>query len=451
MLAPLLGATILLLLVALVASWHRSRALARATRELREGHARRLLQERITQAKAEVEHARATFLADVSRVIVDSLDAPGAITTVVRLAVPFLADACVIDLVDDEGGLRRAAAMHDDPAVVAWLGRRYPPSRPIHPLLARVLAEGRSWMVSHGHKADRCEPDDEAWRPVAALLVPLLARGRTLGVVSFFSLESGRRFEPDDRALAEDLVRRIALAVDNGRLFRAADDAHRRFHDLVEGLRAVVWEADVVRRHYTFVSGRAVGLLGHPLARWLGEPDFWLTVQHPADRDRCAEESRAARAQGDDHDLEYRVIAADGGVVWVLDLVRVVRHPDGSARHLRGVMVDVTASKRAEQALREGEEVRRHAADLALVAALANGASHEINNPLAIIMGNLEVLARRADTPAPLAVRIDAMLAAGRRIAGIVGSMRRITRIETAASGPELPAMLDIRRSSGDA
>lgn len=207
-------------------------------------------------------------------------------------------------------------------------------------------------------------------------------------------------------------------------------------------------DAPAVRRHYTFVSGRAVALLGHPLARWHDEADFWLNLQHPEDRDQSAADSRAARAEGRDHDLEYRVLTADGRVVWILDLVRVVRHADGSVRHLRGVMVDVTQSKNAELAQREGEEARRHAAALASVAALANAAAHEINNPLAIIMGTLELFVRRTDTPPVIAVRTDAMLAAGRRIAGIVGSMRRITRLENVPSPGELPAMLDLKRSS---
>ena len=158
--------------------------------------------------------------------------------------------------------------------------------------------------------------------------------------------------------------------------------------------------------------------------------------------------SCAARVEERDHDLEYRVVTADGRIVWILDLVRVVRHPDGRVRHLRGVMVDVTQGKRAELAQREGGEARRHAAALASVAALANAAAHEINNPLAIIIGNLELVARREDVPSVVAVRTDAMLAAGRRIAGIIGSMRRITRLENIPSRGGLPAMLDLERSS---
>ena len=342
-----------------------------------------------------------------------------------------------MDLVDPEGVLTRVASVHAAAADGTALDARYPVAAPMHPLLARVLRDGKAHLVRHGHEADL---------PTGAFVIPLIARGRTLGVVSLFSNEPARHFGPDERVLAEEVTRRAALAVDNARLYHAANDAHRRFHDLVEGLGAIVWEADAVRRHHTFVSGRAVTLLGYPLARWHDDADFWLSIQHPDDRGRSTSLSRAARANADDHDLEYRVAAADGRIVWILDLVRVVRHPDGSVHHLRGVMVDVTQSKRAGLAQREGEEARRQAAALASVAALASAAAHEINNPLAIIQGNLEMFARRSDIPPAVAGRIDVMLAAGRRIAQIVGNMRRITRLRNAPTAADLPPMLDLRR-----
>jgi PAS domain-containing protein len=443
MLAPVLGAVLLtLLLAALVTSWRRSRALVRATDALRESHARRLLQERLAQERARVEHERAAFLADVSTVVADSLDVPVAVATVARLAVPFLADVCVVDLLDSEGRLARAAAVHADPGAGTALARHYRAAPPMHPLLAAVLRDGKPQDARYAPGMDLAPADPDGRGAAVGVLLPLTARGRTLGVVSLFRCESGRRFTEDDRGLAGDLTHRIALAVDNARLYHAADDAHRRFQDLVEGLGAVVWESDAVRRHYTFVSGRAISFLGHPLGRWYDEPDFWLAVQHPDDRERSAAASRGARAEGSDHDLEYRVLRADGGVVWVLDLVRVVRHPDGRVRHLRGVMVDITERK-------DGEVARRQAEALASVAALAAAAAHEINNPLAVLQASVEILARRGDVPPPVSRRIDPMLDAVRRIAAIVASMRQITRLENIPTTADLPAMLDLKRCGG--
>jgi PAS domain S-box-containing protein len=409
----------------------------------------RLIQERGTPNRVLTAHERNAFLTHVSELVADSPDIAAVVAIVAHQAVPLLADACIVDLADDDGVLARMASVHQDPEIVDVVARAYPASSPTHPLLARVVGKGRALHVSQGHDADLDGMAGDGCRPAAAFLIPLVVRGRVLGVVSLFSLESGRRFGAGDRALAEDLGHRLALGVENARLSRVVDDTHRRFHDLIDGLGAIVWEADAKRRRCTFVNGRAVAVFGHPLARWHDEPDFWLTVQHPDDRERCAAESRSACAEGRDHDLAYRVVTPDGRVVPVLDLVRVVRHADGRVRHLRGVMLDVTEGAHAAQ--RRGDAARDHAAALGSVAALASAAAHEINNPLAIIMGNLEMFARREDIPAGVTVRTNAMLAACRRIGDIVGSMRRITRLENAPPQGGLPPMLDLKRSSMEA
>ena len=439
MLAPAIGALLFgLLSAALIASLRRSRALLRATHALRESHARHLLDERVTQEKVRLQQERAAFLADVSTIVSDTLDAPVALATVARIAVPFLADSCLMDLSDGDGGLARVAAVHADPSDGATLARHFRAAAPVHPLLSRVLREGTPQRMT----ADFAPwIDDDAQAPAGGLLIPLVARGRTLGVMSLFSHSPGRHFSPDERA----------LAVDNARLYHAADDARNLFHDLVEGLGAIVWEADAARSAYTFVSGRAVALLGHPLNRWYDEPDFWLSVQHPGDRERSVALNRSATAEGADHPLEYRVVAADGRIVWMLDLVRVVRQADGTVRRLRGVMIDISERKRAELLEREGEEDRRHAAQLASVAELATAAAHEINNPLTIIQGNLDLFMRRPDLPHDVGGRLETMLAAGERIADIVGRMRRIIRLERAPGPAGLPVMLDLRRSTDDA
>ena len=408
----------------------------------------RVIQERGTANRVLTAHERHAFLTHVSELVADSPDIAAVVAIVAHQAVPLLADACLVDLADDDGVLTRMASVHQDPEVVETLARAYPASAPTHPLLARVLSKGRVLHVSHGHDADLDAMAGDGCRPAAAILIPLVVRGRGLGVVSLLSFESGRRFGAGDRALAEDLGHRLALGVENARLSRVVDDTQRRFHDLVDGLGAIVWEADAKRRRCTFMNGRAVAVFGHPLARWHDEPDFWLTIQHPDDRERSAAESKTASAEGRDHDLAYRVVTPDGRIVPVLDLVRVVRHADGRVRHLRGVMLDVTEGAQATLAQQRGNGAREQATALGSVAALASAAAHEINNPLAIIMGNLEMFARREDIPEGVTVRTNAMLAACRRIGDIVGSMRRITRLENAPPQGGLPPMLDLKRSS---
>src|ERR1700730_2260214 len=125
-----------------------------------------------------------------------------------------------------------------------------------------------------------------------------------------------------------------------------------RFRDLVNSVEGIVWEADATTLQFLFVSDRAERILGYPVERWLAEPTFWKDHLHPDDRERAVPFRERASGEDRDHELEYRMIAADGRVVWLRDLVTVVG--DGErATQLRGVTVDITDLKHAETALRE--------------------------------------------------------------------------------------------------
>jgi PAS domain S-box-containing protein len=125
-----------------------------------------------------------------------------------------------------------------------------------------------------------------------------------------------------------------------------------RFRDLVNSVEGIVWEADATTFQFLFVSDQAERILGYPVERWLSEPTFWKDHLHPDDREWVVPFCERATGENRDHDFEYRMIAADGSVVWLRDLVTVVVE-GGRATRLRGVMVDITDRKHAETALRE--------------------------------------------------------------------------------------------------
>lgn len=136
--------------------------------------------------------------------------------------------------------------------------------------------------------------------------------------------------------------------------------AEQRFRDILQGLHAIVWEADAQTWQFTFVSQRAEDILGYPVQQWLTEPDFWVNLIHPEDREHSVRYCRECTEQGRDHEFEYRVVAADGRIVWLQDIVHVVRDGDGRVRQLRGVMVDISAHKQVEAELQA--RVRQQAA-----------------------------------------------------------------------------------------
>ncbi len=171
------------------------------------------------------------FLAEASEVLTSSLDYRATLERVARLAVPYLADWCAIDILGEkeDGSLERLAGAHQDPEKVAWaheLQERYP-SDPESPQgVTNVLRTGRSEVypeiTDEVLAAAARDPEHlELMRRIgfkSAIIVPLVARGRTLGTITLVSAESERRYEEADPSLAEDLARRAALAVDNARL-----------------------------------------------------------------------------------------------------------------------------------------------------------------------------------------------------------------------------------------
>lgn len=176
------------------------------------------------------------FLAQVSTVLASSLDYETTLAAVARMAVPHVADWCVVDMLEPSGQTRRLAVAHRDPAKVelGWeVARRYPPSLGDPRISLRVLQTGRTELAVElddpALAASAQDPEHlemlRAQGCTSSISAALAARGRTLGVITFAMAESGRRYSRADLPLVEDLARRAALAVDNARLYREAQQA----------------------------------------------------------------------------------------------------------------------------------------------------------------------------------------------------------------------------------
>jgi two-component system, cell cycle sensor histidine kinase and response regulator CckA len=150
-------------------------------------------------------------------------------------------------------------------------------------------------------------------------------------------------------ALAPAAVRVGRLVRRNDGLQAAAEQSDERLRTLIEDVEAVVWESDEEFR-VAFMSRHVEKLLGYPVARWVEEPAFWQSILH-ADDAWVVHHSRDATERGADHELEYRLTAADGRLVWIHERIRVSVDASGRTTRMRGVMVDWTARKEAEAGL----------------------------------------------------------------------------------------------------
>jgi signal transduction histidine kinase len=195
-----------------------------------------LVREQAARAVAESAQERLSFLAEVSAALAQSLEYHDTLQQVARLAVPVLADWCSVNIVEADGAIRRLAVAHVDPGkehLVEQLVDQFPLDATGLTGMSIALRTGQARIVPEVDPADveRFVINPEHRRLIDALglhslmYVPLAARGHIMGVLSFTAGESRRRYGPADLALAEALAERCAVAIDNARLYQAAQEA----------------------------------------------------------------------------------------------------------------------------------------------------------------------------------------------------------------------------------
>ena len=188
----------------------------------------------VTERKRSDEAIR--YLARASEVLSESLDYQRTLNDFARLVVPELADWCSVEIVGDDGALHQLAVAHADPEKVKWareLRLRYPPNPDATTGSPNVVRTGEPELYPEipEEMLVAGAVDEDHLRIIrevgirSAIVVPLVAHDRVLGALTLIAAESGRRYGHADLALALELARRAALAVDNARLHRAELDA----------------------------------------------------------------------------------------------------------------------------------------------------------------------------------------------------------------------------------
>ena len=227
------------------------------------------------------------FLAEASVVLTESLDLQHTLAELVELAVPRLADWCTIDMLD-HGEIRNVGVAHADPAT-ARLARRLHARRPVRTRastgVSAALGTGRSQLIKDvpAWLAEQDTPDEELLRLSrvlgvrSSIVAPLAGRGRVFGALTLATAESGRHFSEADLAVAEDLARRAALAIDNARLYGAEHDiAHALQQSLLPGSLTQPPGAEVAARYRPAGEGAEVG--GDFYDAWQTGDTYFLAI-----------------------------------------------------------------------------------------------------------------------------------------------------------------------------
>ena len=181
------------------------------------------------------------FLAETSALLFSSLEYGKTHGAVIRAAVPLLADMCYIDEVAEDGQIQRLEVATADPTKqhLADRIRQFPPGPGWQTPPSQVLRSGESVLIAEVSSFEAIAQDQahaELLKEAGVqsmMSVPLVARGRTLGALTFLAAESGRRYSSDDLDLAEEVGRRAALAIDNARLYEQAQRAIHARQDML--------------------------------------------------------------------------------------------------------------------------------------------------------------------------------------------------------------------------
>ena len=192
--------------------------------------------EQTAREQAEIEKQRSAFLAEVSKILADAFDGETVLQKVAELAINSIADGCCIHLTESESKVRRVAVAHADPSTVDTINNFR-----IRSPIAENAVNGYPVVICSGKSELIAEVDEEILAAGAEnaaemeilrslnigshVCVPLKARGRVMGSITCFTSKFGRRYSAEDMAMLEDLAYRVAIALDNARLYAEAQQA----------------------------------------------------------------------------------------------------------------------------------------------------------------------------------------------------------------------------------
>jgi PAS domain S-box-containing protein len=309
----------------------------------------------------------ANMMARASELLATSPDPEERLAQVVALAVPELADIATVDLLEPDGSLRGAAADAVEPGVaeaVMDARRRWPPGMSSHKPVAVAARTGRPQLVRHITPEFLEEMALDAAHLehlrrlgyASAIAVPLLARGRTLGVFGFVRRTGRPPYDDDDLRLAVELARRAATALDNARLFSELSRTERQLETVLGSLAEAV-TVQAPDAGLVYVNRAAARLLecrspeevlATPVAEIFGRFVALDEDGHPFDYRNLP--GRFALSGESPEPVVIRSISkATGQERWMLVKSSPVRDDDGNVTLAVNIMEDVTEARRMER------------------------------------------------------------------------------------------------------
>src|SRR4051812_6773318 len=328
------------------------------------------------------------FLDEAAAVLVGSLGYDQTLGRVAQLAVPLLADWCAVDILEEDGTLRQITSGHPDPEqeqLLLELRKRYRAEKGATEGVARVIASGEPELqadVRGGARLEILAEEAELYErlgPKSYLIVPLAARGRTLGALTLLSTRPGRHYTEADLPIAMHLARRSSLAIDNARLYDAAESSLGLLDTLFKttpvGLSFVDTNLRVTRVNEALAEmnglsveehlGRTIGEVLGPFAKEV-EPFYRQALE---ERRPVLNQEITGTVPGRPDDVRH----------WVASYTPVFGL-DGQVLGVGTAVVDVTDERHALQAEREAVRRARFLAEAGALLDASMDATETLDN-----------------------------------------------------------------------
>ncbi|MCG8635087.1 MAG: response regulator [Desulfobacterales bacterium] len=196
-------------------------------------------------------------------------------------------------------------------------------------------------------------------------------------------------------------------------------ESEAHYKALVESTKAIAFEFEISTRSFNYIGPQIYEMTGYPAGEW-GDFSFWSGLVHPDDSEDCLEFCRSEMQHGRDHEYEYRMVTADDRIIWVKNLVSIVREA-GDPVCLRGFMMDITRQKKMEARLQQAQKMES-------IGNLSGGIAHDFNNLLYPIVGMSELLIEDLGEGTPQHQYAREILKAALRGSGLVKQILAFSR-----------------------
>ncbi|MBK9714067.1 MAG: PAS domain S-box protein [Kouleothrix sp.] len=373
----------------------------------------------ISERRRAEEHARqqalrTAVIADLTRAIGRAgLEYQHVLDILARSIAESLDVMCVICMLSDDGRwLEPAAYHHTDPILLSTTQAVLAQMRwcaDEEPLRSHLLA-GRTRRFLPQHAADLAAFIGPAHLEHLAaaqlrsvLATPLRSNGQIVGTLSLIHLGRGPRAATESTAFLEDLADRAALAIDNARLYQTAQrelaerrrveadllESNQRFRELAENIPEVFWLLDPVNGLALYVSPAFEAIWGRPYQSAYDPAFSFFKTVLPEDGELIGD-LFLRQARGEATETEFRIMRPDGAIRWIWHHSSPLRDTDGRVLRIAAVSADITARKRAEQALRSSEERYRQIVETTVEGVWildAHGRTTFVNRQMAEMLG----------------------------------------------------------------